>query len=73
MTDLFPVALKYEIMENFISFCAEYKIIGRFNPSDMSFSLCSASLGWVDISYSELSIFRPDLFPVPDPVQTTFF
>lgn len=73
MTDLFPVALKYEIMEIFISFCAKYKILGRFDPSKMSFSLCSPSLGWTEIDYFDLCQFRPDLFPVPDPVQENLF
>lgn len=64
---------KIMIMENFLHFCEEYKIMGRFNPSDMSFSLCSPSLDWTEITYKDLSTFRPDLFPPEDPEQMSLF
>ena len=60
---------KYLVMDNFLQFCREYHILGRFHTGEFTFSLCSPSLGWTEISYSELSNFRPDLFPKPAPEQ----
>jgi hypothetical protein len=54
---------KIKIMFAFLKFCDDYKIIGRFDPGEMTFYLCSPSLGWTEISYARLQAFRPDLFP----------
>lgn len=60
---------KYLVMDNFLKFCREYKIMGRFHIGDFTFSLCSPSLGWTEISYSELSESFPNYFPKEEPEQ----
>ena len=64
---------KYLIIENFLKFCREYHILGRFHTGEFTFSLCSPSLGWTEISYSDLSESFPDYFPKLDPVQELLF
>ena len=61
------------IMDNFLKFCREYHIIGEFDTGNFTFSLCSPSLGWTQIDYSDLSDFRPDLFPKEEPEQMDLF
>ena len=64
---------KEDIMEAFLFFCRDYGVMGRFHPGEMTFSLLSPSLGWTEISYSDLHRSFPDRFPEYEPVQVSLF